>query len=266
MYKQFADYQFHQTIEWLERVGEGWILYLAQTGFLLFDESAQIRWELDWAFAPCALYIDPGCQRAVAWFRDKQLYGLIDLKDGQMETHAIPSHFSEDWFSNLYDWQEDDLFLYSAESDVVALNVVDHTFRYSRYEEVPRFGEVIERAYQRTYDYERFTPQSYVTLYDAEQACFRVENVESNERWTIPFTGDRDTVILDQIGETTAVASTNSFQLFKRDQEIFCSDVCADYQLLKVMLLDERGDRLVVLSAPPRFCHSWLQVFERPRS
>lgn len=263
MYKQVADFQFHQTIEWLERVGEGWMLYLAQTGFLFFDESSQIRWEIEWALTPCALYIEPSCKRAVAWFRDQQLYGVIDLTSGRLDTHAIPKRFSDDWFSNLYYWQDDDVFLYSAESDVVALNVRDHTLRYSRYEEVPTFGDIIESAYQRTYDFERFMPETCVTLYDETARCFVVENVMSEESWRIPYTGDRGTAILDQVGETTAIASTESFQLFRRDEEVFRSGVCADNQLLKVMLLDDRGDRLVVLSAPPRFCHSWLQVFER---
>jgi hypothetical protein len=90
--------------------------------------------------------------------------------------------------------------------------------------------------------------------------------VKTNEHWRIPYEGDRDTVILDQVGETTAITSTEAFHLFRREEELFCSTVCADNQLLKVMLLDDRGDRLVVLSAPPRFCHSWLQVFERQES
>ena len=71
MYEQTADFQFHQTIEWLERVGEGWMLYLAQTGFLFFDESSQIRWEIDWKWIPCALYVEPNARRAVAWFQEK---------------------------------------------------------------------------------------------------------------------------------------------------------------------------------------------------
>lgn len=266
MYKQIADYQFHQTIEWLERAGEGWIMYLAQTGFLFFEESAQIRWELEWLWTPCALYIEPRAQRAVAWFRDQKRYGVIDLANGQMETYCIPECFSEDWFSNLYYWQGEELFLYSAESDVVALNVSDQSIRYSRYEEAPLFGEVIELSYQRTYDFEHFTPQSYVTLYDAQAARFLIQNVETNERWQIPYSGDRDTTILDQVGETTAITSSESFQLYSRDEELFRSGVCTDYQLIKVMLLDDRGDRLVVLSAPSRFCHSWLQVFERSTS
>lgn len=263
MYKQVADYQFHQTIEWLERVGDGWMLYVAQSGFLLFDESSQIRWELAWEWTPCALYIEPTYKRAVAWFKDQQMYGLLDLATGQMETKPIPKRFREDWFSNLFYWDQDDLYLYSAESDVVALNVFDHTMRYSRYEEVPEFGRIIELAYQRTYDFERFTPEACVTLYDARDTCFHVKNVVTDEQWRIPFEGERDLAILDQIGETTAVASNDSFQLFRRDEEVFSSSVCSDSQLLKVVLLDESGDRLVVLSTPPRFCHSWLQVFER---
>ena len=266
MYKQTADFQFHQTIEWLERVGEGWMLYLAQTGFLFFDESSQIRWEIDWKWTPCALYVEPNARRAVAWFQEKGLYGVIDLQRGQMETYAIPQRFNGDWFSNLHYWQGDDIFLYSAESDVVALNLHDHTFRYSRYEEVPVFGNIIELAYQGTYDFERFTPETCVTLFDERTHHFLVENVKTKETWRIPYEGNRDTVILDQVGETTAITSTESFQLFHREEELFCSSVCADNQLLKVMLLDERGDRLVVLSAPPRFCHSWLQVFERQES
>ncbi|TCI25039.1 hypothetical protein EVJ32_11740 [Exiguobacterium sp. SH5S4] len=263
MYKQVADYQFHQTVEWLERVGGGWMLYLAQTGFVFFDETFQIRWELEWKWAPCALYIEPHGKKAVALFRDMQTYGVIDLKQGMMECHPIPKTFHDDWFSNLCHWRGDDLFLYSAESDIVALNMTDHTFRYSRYEETPEFGAIIELAYHPIYDFERFTAPGLVTLYDELNQQFMVEQVEAGERWTIPYGGDYDTVIVDQVGATTAITSTTSFQLFKRDRQLFASDVCAESELLKVMLLDESGDRLVVLSTPRRFCHSWLQVFER---
>ncbi|WP_233005256.1 hypothetical protein [Exiguobacterium aurantiacum] len=263
MYKQVADYQFHQTVEWLERVGGGWMLYLAQTGFLFFDETFQIRWELEWKWAPCALYIEPHGRRAVALFRDLQTYGVMDLTNGTMERHPIPRTFHDDWFSNLHYWSGDDLYLYSAESDIVALNLNDHTFRYSRYEEVPEFGSIIELAYQPTYDFERFTAPGLVTLYDEPNQQFVVENVASSASWMIPYEGDRDLAIVDQIGETTAITSMTSFQLFERDREVFSSEVCAETELLKVVLLDEPGDRLVVLSTPRRFCHSWLQVFER---
>lgn len=263
MYKQVADYQFHQTVEWLERVGGGWMLYLAQTGFLFFDEAFQIKWELEWKLTPCALYIEPYGKRAVALFREIQTYGVLDLKQGTIECHPIPRGFHDDWFSNLYHWEGEDLFLYSAESDIVALNMSDHTFRYSRYEETRAFGAVIELAYHPDYDFERFTAPGLVTLYDERNQQFIVEDVEARERWTIPYGGDRDSVIVDQIGETTAVTSTTSFELFERDRQMFSSDVCTESELLKVMLLDEPGDRLVVLSTPRRFCHSWLQVFER---
>lgn len=262
MYKQVADYQFHQTVEWLERVGGGWMLYLAQTGFLFFDETLQMKWQLDWKVTPCALYIAPHGKKAVALFREMQTYGLLDLESGTMTCHPIPRTFHDDWFSNLYHWENDDLFLYSAESDIVALNLQDKSFRYSRYEEVPRFGKVIDLSYQSAYDFERFTGPGLVTLYDEKNRQFLIENVEE-ERWIIPYGGDRDTVIVDQIGTTTAIASTSSFQLFERDFEVFSSDVCVESELLKVMLLDEPGNRLVILSTPRRFCHSWLQVFER---
>lgn len=239
------------------------MLYLAQTGFLFFDETFQIRWELEWEWTPCALYIEPHGRRAVALFRDLQTYGVMDLTHGTMERHSIPRTFHDDWFSNLHHWSGDDLFLYSAESDIVALNLNDHTFRYSRYEEVPKFGSMIELAYQPTYDFERFTAPGLVTLYDEPNQRFVIEDVEAGACWMIPYRGDRDLAIVDQIGETTAIASMTSFQLFERDQEVFSSEVCADTELLKVVLLDEPGDRLVVLSTPRRFCHSWLQVFER---
>ncbi|STO09346.1 hypothetical protein [Exiguobacterium aurantiacum] len=263
MYKQVADYQFHQTVEWLERVGGGWMLYLAQTGFLFFDETFHIQWELEWEWTPCALFIEPHRKIAVALFRDRQTYGIIDLARGTMESHPLPRAFHDDWFSNLYHWQGDDLFLYSAESDIVALNVSDKTFRYSRYEEVPTFGAIIELAYQPDYDFERFTAPGLVTLYDERNRRFLVEDVGAKERWIIPYGGERDTVIVDQIGETTAITSSTAFQLFGRERELFSSEVCAENELLKVVLLDEAGDRLVVLSTPRRFCHSWLQVFER---
>lgn len=263
MYKQVADYQFHQTVEWLERVGGGWMLYLAQTGFLFFDETFQIQWKLAWEWTPCALYIEPHGKKAVAMFRDLQTYGVLDLKTGTMESHPIPRAFHEDWFSNLSHWNGHDLFLYSAESDIVAVNVHDKTFRYSRYEEVPTFGAIIDLAYQPDYDFERFTAPGLITLYDELNRRFLVEDVVAKERWVIPYGGERDTVIVDQVGETTAITSETSFQLFDREQERFSSDVCVENTLLKVMLLDESGDRLVVLSTPRRFCHSWIQVFER---
>jgi len=187
----------------------------------------------------------------------------MDLTNGTMERHPIPRTFHDDWFSNLHYWSGDDLYLYSAESDLVALNLNDHTFRYSRYEEIPEFGRIIELAYQPTYDFERFTAPGLVTLYDERNQQFMVEDVEAGARWKIPYGGDRDLVIVDQIGVTTAITSMTSFQLFERDCEVFSSEVCAETELLKVVLLDEPGDRLVVLSTPRRFCHSWLQVFER---
>jgi len=58
------------------------------------------------------------------------------------------------------------------------------------------------------------------------------------------------------------VVDEKTFHLFDGCAPVFRFDGCATSVLLKAVLLDDKGRRVMILSESPTFQTTWIQLFE----
>lgn len=258
MYDSIRELILHEPVVRFERIGQSFLLFAEGRGFLACDTDLNITWETACDAEPFAIYIDEG--RAVVLF-DGGGYGLLDLRTGRLIHGRRESPFSDAWFCQLYRFEGDRLFLYSAETDIAVLDLVTGKFSYADYEQAPEFGRLIERAYDEHLVFERFIAPSTVVSYDPERSGYVVFELGRPERFT-PFPEYDETMLVDLYGSAMTVVDDKTFQLFENGKPVFCFDGCATSILLKSILLDDKGRRVMILSESLTFQTTWIQLFE----
>jgi len=196
MYDSIRELILHEPVVRFERIGQSFLLFAEGRGFLAYDTDLNIKWETACDAEPFAIYADE--ERAVVLF-DGGDYGLLDLRTGRLGRRRRTSPFADAWFCQLYRFEGDRLFLYSAETDIAVLDLATGDFNYADYGQSPGFGRLIEQAYDEHLVFERFIAPSTIVSYDPERSGYVVFELGQPERF-ISFPEYRETLLVERDG------------------------------------------------------------------
>ncbi|WP_290719422.1 MULTISPECIES: hypothetical protein [Exiguobacterium] len=263
MYKPAAELLLHESVSLFDRIGEDLLLFRDRHGFMKCDADLRPLWETACAYVPFSWYIEPGGGRLFIVFEESAYFGLLDLEQGHLEYIKRPAAFSEAWFSNLFLWQDDEIFLYTAETDVVCVNVQTGDWRYSNYEEAPLFGRLIERGYDTRLTFERFIAPTTIISYDDLKERYVIWDAATNQESIIPFSDYAEYSLVDHRHQLFSITDSSRFYLYEKSQLKYKFEGCHSSVLLKSVLLDEEARRLAIVSTSATFGNTWVQIFQK---
>lgn len=263
MYKPAAELLFHESVSLFDRFGDDLILYRDQGGFTKCDLDLRIRWETACAYVPFTWFFEPDGYRVFIVFEETSLFGLLDLRDGRLQYMNRPIIFADAWFSNLYEWRDNQIFMYSAETDVVRYCFEKQEGTFSDYDEAPLLGRLIERGYHPQYAFERLLAPGTMISYDVNQSRYVIWDAFTEQEQLIPFSEYDDYLLVDSRKNLFSVTDANRFYLYEKEQLKFKFDGCQSSILLKTVLLDESAQRLAIVSTSANFGNTWLQIFQK---
>lgn len=263
MYKPAAELLFHESVSLFERVGEEFVLFREQGGFTKCDADLKIVWETACAYVPFTWYLEPNGSRAFIVFEETIVFGLLDLKNGQITYMNRPDIWADAWFSNLYEWSGNQLFLYAAETDIVRFDLMTEAGTFSDYDEAPLLGRIVERGYNEQLTFERFIAPATIISYDPDQTRYVIWDAVKHEEQVIPFSDYEEYSLVDSQKQLFSVTDATRFYLYENKQLKFKFEGCQSSVLLKSLLLDEQARRLAIVSTSPNFGNTWVQIFHK---
>lgn len=263
MYKPAAELLLHESVSLFDRFGDDLILYRDQYGFTKCDADLRIRWETACAYVPFTWYFEPEGHRVFIVFNETSTFGLLDLEDGRLQYMKRPALFSDAWFSNLYYWQGEEIFMYSAETDVVRYCFETEQGTFSDYAEAPLFGRLIERGYDPEFAFERLIAPATIISYDMTQTRYVIWDAMTEAENVIPFSEYEEYLLVDRHQNLFSITDATRFYLYEEDKLKFKFDGCQSSVLLKTVLLDGAAQRLAIVSTSSNFGTTWLQIFQK---